>query len=299
MTGRPDRLPASPAHAVVRREDRRTRASAVDPGHEITELLGREQGAVHLSARLHTLAPGASIAARRTSVEQSVFVLAGSVVLDRPGESFRLDPDDHAFVERTGAHAWRNDGTRTAEWFAVRAPLPPAGADAAWATELVVAPSIRPVRDGEVGTPRVSHLDIGDFRPIGRTEMPGYRGPNLRGFSARHLTDHQNGARHHTFFGLRLPAPPAEATGLSVRQHHHPFEELYFLREGTVDAVVLGDRLALGEGDLLWTGVGAPHGFVATGGGAAFWLEAQAPMPPLADAFLYQSDWAGYTPLAD
>ncbi len=278
------------------------RATAV-PGLSHVALVGAAQGSVHLEARLETLQPGAAVPGHLHAFEESFFVLQGSPVLAISGTDYALRPGDFGYAPLAAPHAWANHGVEPATWLAVRAPQPRRMSTAGASYGSFVAdldppgPGGRPVEPGDPRCRLVGHFAEQDVAPPGPVQMPGYRGGNIRNISVRLMVDDGLGAVHHTLFVIQF-APPTQP-GLSAREHYHPFEEIYYILSGTADASLSGRRVPLAEGDLLWVGTNAPHGFVNTGRQPVRWIEAQAPAPPRAEAFLFDHDWADLEPFEE
>jgi mannose-6-phosphate isomerase-like protein (cupin superfamily) len=125
--------------------------------------------------------------------------------------------------------------------------------------------------------------------------MPGYHGANIRKVSIRMMVDDLLGARHHTLFVVQFD--PATEPGLSAREHFHPFEEMYYFMRGSAEGAFGGVRESVGVGDMVYAPVNGDHGFVNTGDVPVRWIEAQAPIPPLSDAFFFHSDWSKLDPI--
>ena len=105
------------------------------------------------------------------------------------------------------------------------------------------------------------------------------------GIGVRMLVDQRLGAQLHTMFMVEYQ-PTAIA-----HPHDHPFEEAYIFVEGEVHALIEGDELVLGPGDVLWAGVGADHGFHNRSDGLVRWVETQAPQPPAQHSYRFSRDW--------
>src|SRR5258708_18923158 len=101
------------------------------------------------------------------------------------------------------------------------------------------------------------------------------------GIGVRMLIDQRVGAQLHTMLMVEYQ-PTAIA-----HPHDHPFEEAYVFVEGQIEALVDGDLLVLGPGDVLWAGVGADHGFHNRSSGRVRWIETQAPQPPARNSYRF------------
>src|SRR5262245_11538217 len=81
-------------------------------------------GAVHTGFGICELPTGGAVPAHVHSYEESVFVLAGSMVLDVGGSSVLLGEGDYGMVPTGVPHAIRNVGLDTARWADMLAPQP-------------------------------------------------------------------------------------------------------------------------------------------------------------------------------
>ena len=73
--------------------------------------------------------------------------------------------------------------------------------------------------------------------------------------------------------------------------HFHPFEEAYYFVQGSAIAHLEGGDFEVNEGDLVFAGTNALHGYTMTGDGPTRWIEVQAPAPTPAGAFIFPADW--------
>ena len=125
--------------------------------------------------------------------------------------------------------------------------------------------------------------------------MPGYHGANIQNVQIRMMVDELVGARHHTMFIVQFS--PTTTSGLSAREHFHPFEEAYLFVRGSAMGSFDGERLPIETGDLVFAPTSGSHGFTATGDGPVRWIEVQSPLPPASHGFVFHNDWASMEPL--
>lgn len=278
------------SYAVVRKADQRPRARSFD-GYTETPLVTDEHGSLHMEVSLAELAPGASVPGHFHPFEESFFVLEGDPLAAIGSERYRLAPNSFGFAPLSCPHAWHNPGHTAARWLRVRAPGPRRGMDTTHPSGDVAPPSDGRVPDEQ--DPRCRYAgtfaerDLGSPGPL---SMPGYHGSNIVDISIRMMVDDILGALHHTLFVVQFDDAPTRE--LSAKEHYHAFEEAYYLLTGATRGVVDGDEVHLEAGDLVWTGVGATHGFVSTGDEPLRWLEVQSPTPPPSSALMFPDDWA-------
>jgi mannose-6-phosphate isomerase-like protein (cupin superfamily) len=82
--------------------------------------------------------------------------------------------------------------------------------------------------------------------------------------------------------------------GGSAQVHDHPFEETYFFLDGEIEAELDGQVHTVRAGDVVFSSVGATHGFFNNGTGRVRWIETQAPLPPVKEVFRFERDWSHY-----
>lgn len=219
-----------------------------------------------------TLGPGETAGPHVHAFEQSAYLLDGSATIAVDGLAAALAPGGGAFVPAGSAHGW-HAGAGGAIWLEASAPPPRERAPCdTW--EVAAGPLAG-------GTYRACFDDPGDApaeRPTGALAVFG-------GTALRMLVDARLGAVLHTLFTVRF------APGASLAAHDHPFEEAYVVLEGRIDALCEGERVTLGPGDALWTGVGCLHGFENPYDAPVRWLETQAPQPPARGGFRFPADW--------
>jgi mannose-6-phosphate isomerase-like protein (cupin superfamily) len=250
-------------------------------GLKRTTLLDREAGSVHVGYCLNELAAGGEADRCLHAYEKTLYVLNGTLELERDGHLLPLGKDDFALVSTAVPHAIRNTGRAAARFVEVGTPQPkPAGAwqdtfflgAAAWG-DADKAPS-----PGDPRAKLVGHYD-GTMPP--GVDVHG----DLRGFAIKHFLNAEAGAVHLTMFTVQF------SNGGLCNHHDHPFEEAYLILEGDVDIVFDDTRYTLQTGDFAWTGVGSRHAFFPVDGRPVRWLEIQSPQPPAQNGMRWHSRW--------
>src|SRR3990167_1375731 len=93
-------------------------------GFRRADLIGRDQGSVHMGFYMSELAPGWTIDAQVHSFEKGIFVMEGEVEVNRDGKAFRLGKHDFALIPTGTPHAFRNRGKVPVRWVEKCAPRP-------------------------------------------------------------------------------------------------------------------------------------------------------------------------------
>jgi quercetin dioxygenase-like cupin family protein len=250
-------------------------------------------GAVHTGFGICTLAPGGSVQAHVQSYEESVFVLAGSVVLDTPDGSYALGEGDYGLVAAGVPHAWRNTGDEEAQWAQMQAPQPRArlAGDSLPHPALRAGPAV-PVDPRDPRTRSFGHISPGHMDPGKQSQELLAVSASMRtallvysGITVKMMVDGELGAQLSTMFMVQY-----EPDGVAG-PHDHPFEETYLILEGATDATFDGVTYRLSAGDVAWAGVGCVHSFLNAGDGPVRWLETQAPQPPSRHSYRFARDW--------
>ena len=118
-------------------------------------------------------------------------------------------------------------------------------------------------------------------RPVGRdTALVVYSG-----ISVKMLVDRVFGAELLTMFTVDYEP------GGSAQVHDHPFEETYFFLDGEIEAELDGQVHTVRAGDVVFSSVGATHGFFNNGTGRVRWIETQAPQPPGRHSYRWLDHW--------
>jgi len=277
-------MPA-PLHRVVPRQDRQKVGAGVFDGHERglarTTLLDRAAGSVHVGYAICELAAGGAIDRAIHAFEKTIYLLSGSLELERDGALFALTKDDFALISTGVPHALRNLSGAPAEWVEVATPQPkpPGGWQDTFFVETLDWNRLVPAPPA--GDPRLKLAGRFD----GRMPAGAYMHGDLQGFSIKYFVDREFGAVHLNMFTV------AFADGGLCNHHDHPFEEAYLVLEGDVDIVFDGRDYRLDEGDFAWTAVGSRHAFFPAVGRPVRWLEIQAPQPPTQEGMRWHSRW--------
>lgn len=240
-------------------------------GFRRADLIGLEQGSVHMGFYLSELQPGGAIEPCIHSFEKGIFVTDGEVELNRDGKVFRLGRHDYALVPVGTAHAFRNSSKAPARWIEKCAPRPKLPGE--WQDSFFVSSLTWP--DGEPSnttTPlarMIGHFDKGQLPP------PIPVDDHMWGWSKKMLMDQMFGSQHFNLFIIEF------AEGGQTSLHDHNFEEAYLVLEGEVTFEAEGKEYVLTPGTIAWSGVGAPHGFFLNRGTSCRWLEVMSPQPPV------------------
>ncbi len=270
--------------AVVRGNERDLDAGSV-------QLLGAEQGAIHLDVSLVSLVPGEVLDPEWNPYEESFYVLGGTPVVEMEGQSYLLKADDFGYVPVALGHRWSNQGSEHARYLRVRSPQPRDFGSAALTGSVDMSPWTKPspVDPTHPSTRLVGHFDRESLPPPGPLQMRGFRSTTARNVGLLMLVDEVVGAVHHTLFMVGFTS--TDRTMTLGGQHYHPFEEIYYITEGVAIAHLEDESHPIEAGDLVFAGVNALHGFSSQTDQPVRWIEAQAPAPPRTDASFFPSQW--------
>ncbi len=278
-------------------------SSATAHGLARLVLVGPEQGAVHTEMAVGSLAPGGWLNRHFHSFEEALYVLAGELLVEIDGHAHRLAPGDYTFMPVGAWHALGNPGAGEARWLSVNSPVrltPDAGRrdtffapepfdlaalDAAAARPPFGDPRLRYVGHYDGTPPQAEALALND---PARGRSPAGRDTALvvySGISVKMLVDRVFGAELLTMFTVDYEA------GGAAQVHDHPFEEAYFFLDGEVEAELDGTTHTIRAGDVVFSGVGATHGFFNSGSGRVRWIETQAPQPPARHSYRWLDHW--------
>ena len=279
-------------YAITRPSDVSYVPVPLGDGLEVAIYAGPEHGAMHLETATARLAPGGAVPGHVHPFEESFYITSGEGFLAIGDLSYRVREGDFGFVPIGVPHAWSADGDDPLEWLRVRAPQPRpiGGVVGTYPADLAVPTSGRPIDVESVSQRWVGHFDDTQVPPPGPLAMPGYHGYNIRNVSIRMMVDGTLGAQQHTLFIVEFE-PSTVATGMSAKEHYHPFEEIYYFLRGSADGIVGGEPVEVGAGDLVFAGVNTSHGFTNNGDVPMRWIEAQSPMPPEMHGTLFEEDW--------
>jgi len=273
------------AHIFRHIEDNLFQAPTAYNGHAAgfrrADLVGRDEGSVHMGFFISDLEAGGTIDPHIHSYEKGVFVLEGEVELNRDGKVFALGPHDYALVPIGTAHAFRNRGKTRARWVEKCAPRPKLADE--WQDSFFVPSLAWPEGAAlPVGTPlarMVGHFD--------KSQLPAPLRVDdfMWGWSKKMLMDKMFGSLQFDLFIIEF------AEGGQTSLHDHNFEEAYLVIEGEVTFEAEGKEYVLTPGTIAWSGVGAPHGFFLNRGTHCRWLEVMSPQPPTQNANRRMANW--------
>ena len=278
-------------------------SSSTSHGVSRKVVVGPEQGAVHTELAIGALAPGGWLQRHFHSFEEALYVLHGELIVEIDGHVHRLMTGDYTLMPVGTWHALGNAGPEQARWLSVSTPqrLPPdagrrdtffasAPFDLAALDEAAERPPFGDPRLRYVGhydgtPPQAEALALDDpargRRPVGRdTALVVYSG-----ISVKMLIDRVFGAELLTMFTVDYEP------GGSAQVHDHPFEETYFFLHGEIEAELDGRTHTIRAGDVVFSSVGATHGFFNTGAGRVRWIETQAPQPPGRHSYRWVDHW--------
>jgi quercetin dioxygenase-like cupin family protein len=250
-------------------------------GFRRADLIGREEGSVHLGFFISELEPGGTIDPNLHSYEKGVFVLEGEVELNRDGKVFALGLHDYALIPIGTAHAFRNRGKARSRWVEKCAPRPKLADE--WQDSFFVPSLAWP--DGaalRAGTPLAKMVGHFDGKQL---PAPLRVDDFMWGWSKKMLMDKMFGSLQFDLFIIEF------AEGGQTSLHDHNFEEAYLVLEGEVTFEAEGKEYVLTPGTIAWSGVGAPHGFFLNRGTHCRWLEVMSPQPPVQNANRRMATW--------
>jgi quercetin dioxygenase-like cupin family protein len=279
---------------------------AEDATYEVPEMygtgsrgLGRWSMVDHSTPAVHTgfgvceLAEGGEIDSHVHSFEESFHMLGGEVVLETPEASALLLPGDYGVIPLGVPHRWRNTGDSTARWADLMTPQP--RPEFEYDTFFTSFSNVDPARPIDVRDPRCrsfGHIEPDNMDPAKQTQNFLAVSASMRtallvysGISLKMMVDSDLGGQLGTMFMVQY-----EPSGLAGA-HDHPFEEVYLVLEGEVDAVFDGVSYRLRPGDVGFAGVGSVHQFSNPADVPVRWLETQAPQPPGRHSYRFARDW--------
>jgi quercetin dioxygenase-like cupin family protein len=269
-------------------------------GYRRGVLVDRSLGATHTQLEIHRLAPGGWVDGHVHAFETAVYVLGGSPVLGLEGRRFQLRPADYALVPLGYRHSWANPGPDEVRWLSVSTPvrIPPDQGR----RDTYFFPGPDDARHGPAERPVGAPLGrfIGHYagtppqaQALALAEPPERRTPAgmdtallvYSGISVKMLVDRGFGADLLTMFTVDYEP------GGAALVHDHPFEEAYVFLDGEIEAVLEGRTYTVRAGDVVFTSVGAAHGFFNRGSGRVRWIETQAPQPPVRHSYRWLDHW--------
>ena len=274
-------------------------------------LVGLDQGAVHTELAVGALTPGGWLQRHFHSFEESLYVLAGELLLEIDGHHHRLAQGDYALLPVGTWHALANAGTDQTRWLSVNTPMrltPDSGRRDTFFTAIPfdLDAFARRAERPSFGDPRLKLIGHYDGTPpqaeaLALTDPARGRAPAGRdtaltvysGISVKMLVDRVFGAELLTMFTVDYEP------GGSAQVHDHPFEETYFFLDGEITAEFEGKEHTIRAGDVVFSGVGSTHGFFNTGKDRVRWIETQAPQPPARHSYRWVDHWTRFEEGAD
>jgi mannose-6-phosphate isomerase-like protein (cupin superfamily) len=265
------------------------------PGFSVAQLVGADHGSVHMNLALCRLAPGTSTPPQRHAFEESWFILDGAGTCSVSHLTFTSQYGSFG-VTPVAAPEQKTAGEEGMTWLRMRAPQAQA-ADPSYGHAPTSDWDPSPIKlvpdETDPRSQWTGQWSEGDMGPRGPLSMPGYHGPNIKSIFIRMLVDELLGAHQHTHFMVEFG--PKNPSAQYASEHYHPFEEAYFLLNGSAHGILDGKDVDISAGDTVWTGVGATHGFYTTSAEPLRWLEVQTPTPPSQNAFYFPDDWKRLT----
>ncbi|HVV50714.1 MAG TPA: cupin domain-containing protein [Polyangia bacterium] len=224
------------------------------------------------------LCPGDSCPARSHSFEQSIFMLAGELLVELADREVSLAVGDTIRLPVAVAYALRNEGADAARWIEMAAPQPRTDPDLPPDTFVVgtgAAAPAGPEEGDDVLVLRAADPKTGDRR----SRSVGDAVERIDHLSLQMLVEHPLGL-HSMFIADAGP-------GAYLGPHDHPHEEAYLMLEGRCEWTFDGKAYLLQAGDVAWSGVGTIHAMHNVTDEPCRWLETQAPMPAARHAIRY------------
>jgi quercetin dioxygenase-like cupin family protein len=262
-------------------------------GYTAASVVDEAGNATQMGFAMGRIEPGGEVTTHLHSFEESLYVVAGELVVDTPEGSYELAPGDYALLPVATPHAFRNLGTDTVSFAEMKAPLPRArfDHDTYFPEPIPTTPPTRiDVRDPR--TRSFGHIDPENMDPALQTQDRLALSASMRtallvysGISVKMMIDSDLGADLSTMFMVQYEQ------GGFAGAHDHPLEEAYLILEGEVEAGFDGATYRLQPGDVAWAGVGCVHEFRNVGDGVVRWLETQAPQPPPRHSYRFDRDW--------
>lgn len=257
-------------------------------------VVDERSGGVQMGFRMARLEADGHVDPHVHSFEESIYVVAGALVLETTEGSYLLQPGDYALLPVGMTHGLRNSSDAPVSFAEMKAPLP----RQRFGYDTQFSP---PLRDSEpvpidVRDPRnryFGHIDPENMDPSQQTQDRLALSASMRtallvysGISVKMMIDSDLGADLSTMFMVQYEE------GGFAGAHDHPLEETYLILEGEVEATFDGSIYRLGPGDVAWAGVGCVHEFRNLGSGQVRWLETQAPQPPPRHSYRFARDWS-------
>ncbi len=263
-------------------------------GFAVAPIVDEPAGGVQMGFRLARLDPGGMVETHIHSFEDSLYVIAGELVVDTAEGSHTLGAGDYGLFPVATPHSLRNPSGASAQFAEMQAPLPRErfGYDTYFVEAVPQRePGAIDVRDPR--TVRFGHISPENMDPAMQTQDRLSLSASMRtallvysGISVKMMIDGDLGAQLSTMFMVQY------VPGGFAGAHDHPLEEAYLILEGEVEGKFDGTAYRLVPGDVAWAGVGCVHEFRNVGKGPVRWLETQAPQPPTRHSYRFRRDWS-------
>jgi mannose-6-phosphate isomerase-like protein (cupin superfamily) len=255
-------------------------------GFRSATYVERAMGSVHMGTGICYLDANGIIRPHVHSLEESFYVLEGSLLVQIGEQTYELGPGNFGLIRTGLPHSWRNVAERPARWLEMQAPQPRPleyGRDTFFVAGDVPSQERLSASDSAM----LGYFDESELsHPGGPSQMEGFN--PTTGVAIKMFVDRSFGAVHQSLFLIQYQP------GAKIDLHDHTFEESYFIVSGQVRATADGETYDLGPGDVIWTGVGCLHSFANVGNQPVRWIETQAPLPPAQEVFRFERDWTQY-----
>ena len=259
-------------------------------GFRRATYVDRSVGSVHMGTGICFLEPSGTIESHVHAFEETFYILEGSVLVQIDGKAFALGPGHFGLVGTGKSHAFRALGNQSVRWLEMQAPQPRLidyGRDTFFVGGEVPTQAAPPDL-ADAANSMLGHFDESQLpRPGAPSEMEGFN--PTTGVAIKMFVDRSHGSVHQSLFLIQY------MPGAKIDPHDHTFEESYFIVSGIVEAIADGEKHLLEAGSVIWTSVGCIHSFTNVGSEPVRWIETQAPLPPSAEVFRFERDWAKYS----
>jgi quercetin dioxygenase-like cupin family protein len=257
-------------------------------------------GAVHTSLATCELEAGGSIDPHLHSFEELVYVLEGTPTLAVDGSTYRLEPDDAAFIGVAATHGWSATDGRC-RWIELSTPQPRephAEADTFFVPREITAGrpvSVRDPRTRILARWQPSQMDLDVLKRPSPVDAPSVSSSMASallaysGIAVKMLIDERHGAHLGNLFMVDYQPD------VVLHPHDHPVEEAFYMLEGEVVYIADGIEYTLATGDVAYAGVSCVHAFENRSGKKTRWLESRAPLPPSHHSYRFNRDWDHFT----
>lgn len=245
-------------------------------------LIDRSIGASHMYLMVNQLEPGGKLDAHIHAFEEGYFFLSGEMIGMIDEHAYHFVPGDYCIVQVATPHAWRNPGQVPVRWIEVFAPQP---SETGHGRRVPVRLDSAPTSGERIAGlgPRAKYVGHFDERelPPPSTHTGGHQVAQ----TSLPLVDRALGAQHLQTLMVEIgPGGKSDA-------QEHPYEEAYFMLQGSIEVTFEGKEYLLEPGNIGWTGVGALHSFHNRGKSPAQWLAVRAPQPPAQQWIRFPEDW--------